>query len=168
MDFKEYLIKRKKSKMEMFYTVLLYLAALVLAFLCLMFIPPIGGVWLLIIVGIFYFAYKLSKKFNREYEYIITKDIVDIDVIYNASARKRLISFSVHEAEEIAPVKDGKTPDKRNYTKVINATTNRKDAEVYSVIVEKEGKVLVYFEPPYSMLEIMKKLEPRKVIINEQ
>ena len=169
MDFKEYIIKRNKSKIEVFYTVLLYLLASVISVfvLLLLFNPMLGGIWLLLIVGVFFGAHKLSTKFNREYEYIITKDIVDIDVIYNAASRKRLISFSVHEVEEIAPAKDKDTADDRGYSKVINATTNTKGAKIYSVVLEKEGKVLIKFEPPFSMLEIMKKLETRKVVINE-
>ena len=149
---------------------LLSLAATVISAIAFMelFDPMFGGLGLLIIVGIYYLAHRFSCKFNREYEYIITKDVVDIDVIYNASSRKRLISFSVHEVETIAPANGNNMPDKGDYSKVINATTNTKNAEIYYVVAEKEGKVLVLFEPPYTMLEIMKKLEPRKVTIKEQ
>jgi len=169
MDFKEYLIKKKKGKKETFFTVLIYLAAFVISViaLLLLFNPMFGGIWLLMIVGIFFGAHKLSTKFNREYEYVLTKDVVDIDVIYNATSRKRLISFSVHEVEKIIPAKDRDSSDDKSYKKVIDATTNTKDADVYSVILEKDGKVLVNFEPPYAMLEIMKKYEPRKVVISE-
>ena len=169
MDFKEYLIKRNKSAKEKIYTVLLYVAALVLSFLVFAVITPLGGVNLLLAVGAFYVAYKLSAKFNREFEYIITGDCVDIDVVYNKNARKRLISFSIKEVQVLASVNDANQNHilEGVFDKEIDATTNSKDASVYFVVVEKNGRTLIKFEPPYTALEMLKKQAPSKVFISE-
>ena len=165
MDFKEYLIKRKKGAKEIVFTVLLYLAALVIAFVFLAIIPPIGGLNLLVIVGGFYGAHKLSAKFNREYEYVVTKDNVDIDVIFNKTSRKRVVSFSVRDVEYISTAESITKADIKRYNKVINASSNKKDAEVYVACLEKNGGTLIMFEPTYAMLEILRKYEPRKVTV---
>ena len=167
MEYKEYLIKRNKNSIEKVLTLLLYLAATVLAFPCFTLLMGFGGIGLLLAVGMYYGAHKISARFNREYEYTITGDGVDIDVIYNKTSRKRLISFSVREAIVLASVKDENHKHYLNGTfdKEISATTNRKDANVYFAVVEADGKILVKFEPPHTALEILKKHAPSKVFM---
>lgn len=168
MDFKEYLVKRNKTPMESFLTVLLYLAATVIAYVCLFIIPPISGIGALLALGCYYGAFKLSSKFKREYEYVITDDGVDIDVIFNASSRKRLISFSIKDVEILASAKDPNHNARLNgeYNKTIDATTNRADADVYFAVLEQGGRTLVKFEPPFVALQILKKYAPSKVVIS--
>lgn len=170
MDFKEYLIKRNKSGKEILYTVLLYIAAVILSVIILMVVPPeLGGINFLLAAGAFYGAYYLSAKFNREFEYVITDDCVDIDVIYNRNSRKRLISFSIKDAHILASANDESQKHLLNgvFDNEIDATTNRKDAVIYFAIVDKNGRTLVKFEPPYAALEILKRQAPSKVIISE-
>lgn len=168
MEFKEYLVKRKKGAKEICCTVLLYIAALVLAFLCMNFIPSIGGLEALLAVGCLYGAYWISSKFNREFEYVITDDCVDIDVIYNASNRKKLISFSIKDVEILASVKDANYNSKLKgeYKRIVDATTARADADVYFAVLENDGRTLIKFEPPYAALEALKKIAPSKVVIS--
>ena len=169
MDFKEYLVKRNKSVVERILTVLIYLSALVLSCVCLFKIPSVAGFGALLAVGCFYGAYRLSSRFKREYEYIITGDSVDIDVIYNAANRKRLISFSIKDVRILAAINDVNYTQmaKGSFGKTIDATTNRKDANIYFAILEKNGGTLVKFEPPYAALEMLKKHAPSKVVISE-
>ena len=126
-----------------------------------------GGIGLLLAVGMFFGAYKISARFNREYEYTITGDGVDIDVIYNKTSRKRLISFYVREAIVLASVKDENYKHYLNgaFDKEISATTNRSDANVYFAVLEADGRTLVKFEPPHAALEILKKHAPSKVFM---
>ncbi len=165
MNFNEYLVKRRKTAKEKFLTVLLYVAATFLTII----IPPMSGIGTLLAIGCYYGAYKISVKFKREYEYIITDDSVDIDVIFNASKRKRLVSFSVKDVEILAPVKDPNYNArlKSEYKKTIDATTNSADADVYFAVFEQGGRTLVKFEPPYAGLELLKKYAPSKVVISE-
>ncbi len=167
MEYKEYLIKRNKNAKEKFLTLLLYLAATVLAVICFTLLMGFGGIGLLLAVGMYFGAYKISARFNREYEYTITGDGVDIDVIYNKTSRKRLISFSVREAVVLASLKDENHKHylKGAFDKEISAITNSRDANVYFAVVETDGRTLVKFEPPYAALEILKKHAPSKVFM---
>ena len=169
MEFKEYMIKRKKSGKESLLTVLLYLAATVLSLIFIAALASFGGIGALLAAGCFYGAYKLSGKFNKEYEYIITGDSVDVDVIYNTTNRKRLITFSMKDVEVIASVKDTNHSQrlKGEYKKVIDATSGYDSNAVYFAVVEKAGRTLVKFEIPHSGLEVLKKFAPSKVIITD-
>ena len=165
MDYKEYMVKRKKGAAEMLLAFLIYLVALALSFASLVLIK-FGGFGLLLSVGFIYAGYKLCASFNREFEYIVTDDFVDVDVIFNASRRKRLITFSMKDAEIIAPVD---SPEYKSYAqkdyKVIDASTRRKDAKVYFAAVEKNGKKLVKIELPEEALLHLRKYAPSKVVM---
>jgi len=168
MGYKEYLVKRKKGAKEILLSVLIYIAAFILSLACIMFLPAMAGVELLLSVGFLYGGYWLSSKFNREFEYIITEDSVDVDVIFNASQRKRLISFSMKEVDMIAPVNgDEYAAFSKGDYKEIDATTHRKDANVYFAAVEKNGKFVVKFEPPVTALQELRKYAPSKVVITQ-
>ena len=168
MGYKEYLVKRKKGAKEILLSVLIYIAAVILSLSAMIFLPAMAGVELLVSVGFLYGGYWLSSKFNREFEYIVTEDSVDVDVIFNASRRKRLIAFSMKEVEMIASVKSDeyKSFSKGGYQE-IDATTRRKDANVYFAAVEKNGKFLVKFEPPVTALQELRKYAPSKVVISQ-
>lgn len=168
MGYKEYLVKRKKGAKEILLSILIYIAAVILSLACIVFLPAMAGVDLLLSVGFLYGGYWLSSKFNREFEYTVTEDSVDVDVIFNASRRKRLISFSMKEVEMIAPADSDeyKTFSKGDY-QLIDATTRKKDANVYFAAVEKNGKFLVMFEPPVTALQELRKYAPSKVVISQ-
>lgn len=169
MNYKEYLVKRKLGAAEMLVTVLLYFAAFMLALCCLVYLRGFGGVETLLGAGAFYLAYILSSRLKKEFEYIIVEESVDIDVIFNASKRKNLISFSVRKIEVMAAMNDEKYNSrlKEQFGNVIDASTWKKGAVVYFVILEHKGqKTLVKFEPSLSCLEYMKKYAPDKIHIS--
>lgn len=165
MDYKEYLVKRKKGAKEILLSIAIYLVALALSLASLIFLNA-AGLELLISVGLFYGGYKLATSFNREFEYTVTEDCVDVDTIFNASSRKKLISFKMKEVEIIAPVDSDKYKEySKNDYKVIDASTHRKEASVYFAAVEKNGKNLVLFDLPAAALLHLRKYAPSKVII---
>lgn len=167
MAYKEYLLKRKKGAKEILLSILIYVVALILSFVCILSASSLAGIGLLLSVACFYGGYWLTSKLNREFEYTFTDDSVDIDVIYNASRRKRLISFDLKDAEIIAPIKSGeyKRFEKGDY-KEIDATTNSKNANVYFAVVNKNGNFIVKFEPPVTALQELRKFAPSKVVID--
>ena len=169
MGYKEYLVKRKKGAKEILLSVLIYIAAVILSLVAIIFLPAIGGVELLISVGFLYGGYWLSSKFNREFEYTVTEDSVDVDVIFNAARRKRLISFSMKNVEMIASIKseEYKAFSNKSGYQEIDATTRRKDANVYFAAVEKNGRFLVKFELPVTALQELRKYAPSKVVISQ-
>ena len=170
MDFKEYLVKRKLGIEEKLVTVMLYFAAFMLAMCCIYYLRILGGAETLLAAGAFYLAYILSSRLKKEFEYIMVENSVDIDVIFNESKRKNLVSFSMKDIEIMASMKDEKYSGrlKEHFDKVIDATTRRKDTIVYFVIFEDKGqKTILKFEPSVSCLEYMKKYAPKKVFIYE-
>lgn len=167
MDFQEYLVKRKLGTAEKAVTVLLYVAAFFFMLCCVVYLR-FGGVESLLAVAGYWGAYILASRLKKEFEYVCTEHLVDIDVIFNESKRKSLISFSVKKVEILASVKDDMYKHLLNgqFDSVIDATTWRKDATVYFAVLEKEGKrVLVKFEPPLKCLEYLKAYAPSKVKI---
>lgn len=171
MEFKEYMIQRKKTAKESLIVFFAYLLATVVNIFIFGFCmkPPFGSFVLLIIVGVYYFTHILTSRLNKEFEYIFTKDNIDIDVIMNKSKRKRLISFTVNQIEVLASVKDEAYNNtlKGAFDKTIDATSGNKDANVYFAVVDKNGRNLVKFEPSYTILESLNKIARSKIHIYE-
>lgn len=173
MNFNEYMIKRKKGAKEILLSILLYIAATLVSFFIFAFafgrVNSLGGILLLAVVGAYYGAFWLSSRMNREFEYIITGDSVDVDVIMNAKTRKRLVSFSVDEIVVLASEKDNmhNAPLKESFDKTFDATSGSKEANVYFAVLDKNEKTLLRFEPTYRMLENLRKYSPSKVHIYE-
>lgn len=163
--FKECLIKQKKSPVDAAMQVGLVVGAVVLSFLAFMlggdFIGPV------IIVGILFGAVYLFNKFSREYEYILTNNELDIDVIYNRNSRKRIITFDMKKIQVMASIKDeahAAELNKGNY-KVINASDNKNDANTYAIITQSDklGACKILITPSESILEDMYRQAPSKV-----
>ena len=171
MVFKEFIVKKKNTVADIIMTVMLYVAACFIGLVMLVTLMPYNmiGIALLILLGALYGAQILSGMFKKEFEYIITNDIVDVDLIMNKSRRKRLISFTMADTEIIASVKDPIYSEYRNkqYDRRIYATTGRQEAIVYFAVVEKQGKTIVFFEPPHEALEMLEQYSRSKVHIYE-
>lgn len=119
--------------------------------------------------GCYYMAYKISTGLDKEFEYIFTSDTVTIDVIMNASRRKRLLSFNVSQLEILAPVKHSTYQHNKDksYKKVIDATSRGDILEVYyAVYSDEDRRYMVLFEPPYSFLEEYYRYAPSKIILD--
>lgn len=167
MAFKEYMVRRKTELKDVFITVISYILALIIGYIVFPFLLPLGGIALLAVAGLIYLAYRFTSRLKKEFEYILTDDNMDIDVIMNKSRRKRLLSFSVAQLETIARTNDCQHNNKLlgNFDKKIDATSKRNDRDVYFAIVEKDGKTLLKFEPPKEMLEMMQKYARSKIHI---
>lgn len=170
MEFKEYMIKREPNLKDTLITVLAYILAIVIGVSLFPILMIFGGLALLVVVGLLYFAYHFTSRFKKEFEYIVTEDCIDIDVIMNKSKRKRLLTFNIAQMEIIASVKDTNYNHmlKRSFDKTIDATSRKSDANVYFALVEKNGKTLLKFEPPREMLEMIQRYSRSKVHICEE
>lgn len=163
--FKEYLIKQKKSPQDMLVQVGLVVGAIILSIIAFM----LGGDFIgpLVIVGIVFGTGFLFNKFNREYEYILTNNELDIDVVYNRSSRKRIMTINMRKIEIMASIKDERYASKLNKAglKVINASENTNEANTYAIVTqsEKEGACKVLITPNQSMLEDLYRQAPNKV-----
>lgn len=165
MDFKEYMVRRNLDIKNVLITLAAYIAAVVIGLIVFPYLAPLGGIALLVAVGLVYLAYHFTSRLKKEFEYILTDDNLDVDVIMNKSRRKRLLSFTVAQLEMIASVNDAQYNNVLggNFDKKIDATSRRKDADVYFAVVEKGGRTLLTFEPPKEMLEMMQKYARSKI-----
>ncbi len=119
-----------------------------------------GYVMLTIWVCIFVFW----KRFHREYEYIFTNGILDIDKVFAKRSRKRIVSIDIENVEVIAPVnascfaQDMKSLGNADQ---YDCTSNDKDAfSCYLIGMTKQGKVCIMFDPNKKMLKAMRQIKP--------
>lgn len=163
--FKEYLIKQKKSPIDTMMQVGLVLGAIILSIIAFV----VGGdlIGPIIIVGIVFGAGFLFNKFSREYEYILTNNELDIDVIFNRSSRKRVMTINMKKIDIMASIKDEKYAAELNKAglKVINASENTNEANTYAIITqsEKYGACKILITPDDVMLDHLYKQAPNKV-----
>ena len=166
---REYMIKKQKDGKAKFLTALLYLLAVVVsAFAFVMLMPfGFGSAVALIIAGAFYGAYRLSGNMNKEFEYIVTEDIIDVDVIVNKSKRKRLISFRLENVKVLGDINDASCNHylSEGFDVVIDATSGRKDKKVYFAVFEKSNKTLVKMELTEGIVQSLYEISPSKIHI---
>ncbi len=169
MAYKEYMIKKQKDVGAKLITVVLYLLASVISIIAFLMLMPVGfgSAVALIIAGAFYGAYRLSGNMNKEFEYIVTDDIIDVDVIVNKSKRKRLISFNLESVKVLSEINNPSCKHYLNesFDSVIDATSGRKDKKIYFAVVEKTNKVLVKMELTEAMLQALYEISPSKIHI---
>lgn len=166
--FKEYLIKQKKSPKDVAMQGALCVAAVIVS--AVLFV--LGGAFMgpLLVCGIAFGTYYLFSKLNKEYEYILTNNELDIDVIYNRSSRKRVITVDMRKIDIMASIKDknhANALDKQY--KVINASDNTDQANTYAIIGEndKYGNFKILITPNDALLEDLFRQSPSKVFKNK-
>ncbi len=163
--FKEYLIKQKKSSMDLAMQIGLVVGAVVLSGTLFL----VGGNFIgpILTVGVLFGSVYLFNKLNREYEYILTNNELDIDVVYNRASRKRVITFDMKKIDVMASIKDDQHASElnRGNFKVINASDNTNEANTYAIITqsEKYGACKVLITPNEALLEDLYRQAPNKV-----
>ena len=113
-------------------------------------IAAITGIWLgylgsfsfLLIAGALFGAFKLSCRFNVEYEYIVTNGTMDIDKIINKSSRKRVLSFELATVSRLEKFNQGLLSSVNS--KEIVTACNLNDPEAYLMVSSTEGKGTSY------------------------
>ena len=146
--FFEQIVSMKKDGKAIAAIIGIWLLAVVLAFLLFTIgMQFIGALSLLLVFGLFYGAFKLSTRFNIEYEYIVTNGTMDIDKIISKSSRKRVVSFELQTVSRLEKF----TPAQLNNInpKEIVAACNLNDPEAYLMVSSKEGKgnIVLVFAP---------------------
>ena len=126
-------------------------------------IPAFSTILLVAVCLVFFGAYKLSKKFSIEYEYIITNGCFDVDKIIARSSRKRMMTFEISNVESIEKYNPHSVQN-RKFASVLIAC-NPDDAGAYSLIVSEEGKGtrLLVFTPDERMKSAVIKFLPKYI-----
>jgi len=161
--FKEYLVKQKKStKDSMAQTAVVAVAGLIIVLAFLMggqFIGPI------IILVVLFGAATFFSRFNKEYEYILTNNELDIDVIYNKAKRKRVLTINMKTIEIMASIQDDRRKEQLGKgNKVINASDGKNEANTYAIITSHNSALYKIFITPNDVfLNELHKQAPYKV-----
>ena len=145
--FKEQLVKRRPNMQTTLYKSLVVFASLILAALVLfieilaVFAPLF---WLIII----FFAYFIFRRLAVEYEYALTNNELDIDIIYGKAKRKRGFSGNVKDIEAFRQM--GSSEMEHSFSSA-NARLNflgNNEGVGYEFLISRGGKkTRITFEP---------------------
>lgn len=159
--FFEQIIAVKKNGKALAAIIGIWLAAFLVCFVLIMFMGVLGMFSLLLAAGALFGAYKLSVRFNVEYEYIVTNGTMDIDKIINKSSRKRILSFelaTVSRIEKFNPAQISSVNAKELFI-----TCNADDPAAYLMVSSTEGKGTSYlvFAPDERVRSAIVKFVPK-------
>lgn len=115
----------------------------------------------IIVLG--YFAFKLTKKFSIEYEYIITNGCFDVDKIIARSSRKRMMTFEISNVEAVEKFNPNSMPTREFKEKLFACDLD--DPNAYYMIISEEGKgtKLLVFAPNERIQGAVKKFLPKYI-----
>ena len=140
--FFEQITAVKKSGKDIAAITGIWLLAFIICFLLVLFMGYLGSFSFLLIAGALFGAFKLSCRFNVEYEYIVTNGTMDIDKIINKSSRKRVLSFELATVSRLEKFNQGLLSSV-NSNEIVTAC-NLNDPEAYLMVSSTEGKGTSY------------------------
>lgn len=140
--FFEQITAVKKSGKDIAAITGIWLLAFIICFLLVLFMGYLGSFSFLLIAGALFGAFKLSCRFNVEYEYIVTNGTMDIDKIINKSSRKRVLSFELATVSRLEKFNQGLISSVNS--KEIVTACNLNDPEAYLMVSSTEGKGTSY------------------------
>ncbi len=159
--FFEQIIAVKKNGKAVAAIIGIWLAAFIVCFLLIMFMPFLSTFSLLLAAGALFGAYKLCTRFNLEYEYIVTNGTMDIDKIINKSSRKRILSFELATVSRIEKFNPAQLSGVN--AKELFITCNQDDPGAYLMVSATEGKGTSYlvFAPDERVRSAIVKFVPK-------
>lgn len=162
--FKEFRIEQKKTLQDRLKQIGLVLGTIIV---CIVLLGINFSIGFLLDIGVVCGAGYLMSKLSKEYEYALTNNEIDIDVIYNKNSRKRVITIDMKKINIMASIKDENHSGEINKPglKVINASDNANDESTYAIITESEkvGLCKVLISPNDTLLNELYKQAPNKV-----
>ena len=163
--FCEYMVKRKKQKVDYVQEAILIVVAMYLSFIAFAMMQVFKSFTLLVIAAIWYGAVYLIRRKDIEYEYTLTNNILDIDRIFAKKTRKRITSIDIAKVDYIRPAEERdfeKNPEfLDHYICQCKASKN-----TYVLVFARDGKVhRVFFTPNDKMKKAFKQLNPSRVTV---
>ena len=165
-SYAEYLVSRKKNVFD-YVIILLVIFAGVSATLCLagfLMLQLYGMFAALAIAAVWFVVYSVICSRNIEYEYCVTENVLDVDIITAKKKRKRLVSIDLKNAEIIAPA----THDySQQYNK--EGLNNKLDASMgengildfFVIYLDDDDRVSrLVFTPDKTVLDLIKRVNP--------
>ncbi len=159
--FIEQLVKRNATVGTILAKAALILVTVLSLFVMLLF--PLG-IWLtiiLVVVDVFLF-----KRMDVEYEYSFYNGELDIDKVMAKESRKRQFSTTIKDMDLLAPTGAQELLGYQRL-KAVDYSTRTAGSQTYEMVTFKGGeKVRMIFEPNEEMLNAMRDLAPRKVVLS--
>lgn len=163
--FCEYMVKRKKQKVDYFLEAMLIVVAIYLSFLAFAMMAFFKSFTLLVIAAIWFGVVFLIRRKNVEYEYTLTNNILDIDRIFAQRTRKRVTSIDIAKVDFIRPMEENDKVQNQRYTDHYLCEC-KESKNNYVLVFAREGKVhRVFFTPNDKMKKNLRQLNPSKVTV---
>lgn len=171
--FSETLIKRKYNKQDKNKIKILFATLLICSVIFILVIPffaiGMGLAYIttvsLALYGIIIFVvWRVLKKMQLEYEYIIVNDTLDVDMIVAQKKRSRLITIELKTVEAAGRYTHGQF-EGRAFETVIHAERNLEGHENFYITLSHPSarRTLLVFTPDEPMLSALHKTLPRQI-----
>lgn len=163
--YTELLVKKEKTSKDSMIKIGT-IAAVVFLALAGLFIFPLFLIAAIILGVVAY--YFILPKTDLEYEYLFVNGEMDIDVIMSQTKRKKAKSFSLSEAELVAPLKSAKMDYYNGNTKmkVYDFSSGNPSHNRFAVITRDKGEACkIIIEPDENLAQLMKNCAPSKVFL---
>ena len=151
--FKEQLVKRRPDAKATMTKAALILAALFLMGLVLVLLganPFTFMLWFAILFGVYF----VFRRLNIEYEYVLTNNELDIDIIYGKSRRRRIFTANVRDFEAFRQA--GGSEMEHSFSSAqarVDYSSGVGGGDKYELLVNHKGKKMrIIFEPNEDLL----------------
>ncbi len=168
--FIEHMVRRKSDSRLVAVKLLIAVAAftaILALFALLMLVPSLLTFIPLLIAGVIWGAWILIRRRNLEFEYILTNGELDVDKIIARRTRKRVLSVDCRGFDILAPMTKEylREYDSASIAKRVDASSSpESDRRWFAVFNGKDSaRTLLIFEPSEKMLEVFRRLIPRKM-----
>lgn len=167
--FVEKIVKRKRRGIEVLFTVMLIISTILLILICF-FIPILIQQNYFYIstfasCGIVYLAYRFITGLNREYEYSITNDELNIDMIIAQRKRKNIFKGSCKDFSVFAPVSKLNSDLFSQKDLVhLDVRSGEDNGNDWYFVTKTNPKTLVLFEPDDRFIAVVKRFNPRSLL----
>ncbi|ONI39503.1 hypothetical protein AN639_01520 [Candidatus Epulonipiscium fishelsonii] len=114
-----------------------------------------------LIVGEIY----LLSCINKEYEYILTNNELDIDVIYNRQRRKKVTTIDLKNISIMAGINNATySGELSNFQKILDLSDGNNTSHTYAIIYPINGEITkVLITPNEEMVQLIYRQAPNKV-----
>ena len=168
--FTEQIVKRKFSGKDWGISFAASLGAVILVFISVFILLPLTGIPLIplaVLAGSIYGIYWVVTSRNLEFEYSVTNGDLTVDKIINKKRRKRVISFDVHNTEEMGKY-NAQRMAQRQIDKVLMAAETETGENAWYMMVRtaKYGRTLLVFSPNDKVLDGIKAGMPRRMRVD--
>jgi len=170
--FLEHIVKRMPDNRTTFMKIGIVLAAIVLIYILMVLsasVSYVSSFMPIVFVGLCFFGYRFFTSFNYEFEYIVTNGELDIDKIIAKRSRKRVFNAKPKDFEIVAPMTDKYKHEYEsgNFALTLDASSSKYSKNRWFIVctTAKHGRARVIFEPTEKMIENMRAVMPRKVML---